>query len=167
MDLDEEELRVIYFVSGYCGNLEKSALKCAECYSHLLAGPHMTEADSENSFFRNINRGGLMAPSNVLYPVCCATYHIFCQLKTSQSFFDFMRCSSPVTSFVKMVVPVITNDAQINLSAVCNHDIMPIWQRIITHFFNTLAKNFTQNTSCLANPLSNRRKVTKLTANKL
>jgi hypothetical protein len=167
VDLTSEELQVVYYVSGYCAHSAKAILSCHDCISLFLSDCNMPPVENPISFFEFLNRGGLKAPSSPMYLLCCSAYRLFCQLKESKSFSQFLTCKSPAGAFINLVMDYLLESPLISISGVCGHDVMHIWRRLILSFYNTLARNFVRSFSTSSYANSNNRKITKLQSARL
>lgn len=108
-DLNDSDLNVLYYVSGYiCRSVIRTLkLQCQNCLRMLCTSPDRIEMSFADEcfqsdmfpFFEELNRGGLMKPSDRVFTICCIAYGIliawdlttfciliFCPVKTTEVF---------------------------------------------------------------------------------
>ena len=98
VDLEEEEVQVIYYVAGYCAKKAKK-IHCPSCQSLFISQNTMPSVNEKSKFFDIVNRGKLTAPSDQLFTVCCICYEFFCQLKSCPTFLHFVNLPNPASYF--------------------------------------------------------------------
>lgn len=83
-DLNGDDGNILYFVAGYIGRSIFREKKCANCKSLLIedksvSNPSHTAIPQEyRHLFQHVDKGGLAAPSDILYAICVLgmlTYH--------------------------------------------------------------------------------------------
>lgn len=158
----ESELQIVYFISGYCAKRVVDDVKCTECINFFISRfTDLPTVEHPCDFFSNLNRGGLKAPADEIFILCCTAYEVFCKIKRSSKFEDFLRLDSPRDVFVVTVLNHMkTNNICHNICS-ANHDLESYFQKSISVFFNCLARNFLRAVSS-TNILSDSRKICKL-----
>lgn len=162
IDLDEEELQIVYFVSGYCGKSAKF-IECTSCRQLFISTYNMPVVNENSKFFTFINRGKLQAPSTNFFSLCCQLYELFCRLKLSPDFSRFLATSNAALSFVNHSMDfcdAIYGSCYCSLSHDCEH----FFRRFIRSFFHTLSRNYVRQNTCLVP--SDSKKVKKLSSRK-
>jgi hypothetical protein len=158
--LEAEEIQIIYYVSGYCSKRAKEMTShCEDCKSLFLCSHEMPEIGDQSAFFEMINRGKLQAPSDQLFNIACIAYEVFCQLKRTDQFMNFLNSSNPATSFVNLIHSKLPD---LNVCFICRkgHECDLVLRRVLLAFFNTLSRNFVRNLQ-IAKP-SDHRNIAKL-----
>ena len=79
----DNDVVVIFFVTGYCCKSLVTRNKCAECKDATIAG--ISEAtddipDSANQFIKDVDRGGLWKPKFEVFDFGCLYWKIFAEL---------------------------------------------------------------------------------------
>ena len=143
--LSDNELQVVFYVSGYCGHRIKMSVTCDECVSCFVDEYVLPVVDVPTDFFNYINRGRLKAPTPRLFNFLCKVYTLFCLLKSSNKFDEFLRLRSPVNCFVSLVEERFFNDSYICKQYSCIHDLYVHWRRCVRTFFNCLSRNLVRN----------------------
>lgn len=162
VQLTESELQVIYYIAGYCAKRVQSNLKCTECLKFFIScDSSIPQIDNPNDFFTSINRGGLKAPANEIFVVCCTAYEIFCRIKKSCKFDDFLRLDCPRSVFVSTVLEYLKENDLCVVSCKYSHHPQPAFCKAIAVFFNCLARNFLRS-SASASTVRDVQKIRKL-----
>ena len=161
--IDDNELQVIFYVSGYCAHSVTKRINCDECKTFFTTPDVMPCVDQPNDFFNFINRGRLKSPTAQLFTLLCHAYSLFSHLRSSHQFNDFLRLPSPVTTFITCVQEHYFYD--LPFEGHCNHNLKAYWSRCVQVFFNCLSRNFIR--SLQARPrVDVERKVFKLRSSK-
>ena len=146
ISLSDNELQVVFYVSGYCGHRIKMSVSCDDCVSYFVGTDVLPEVEQPTEFFNLINRGRLKVPTPQLYNFLCKVYILFCLLKSSAKFKQFLRLRSPVNAFVSLVEERYFNDGYISDKAnSCSHNLYVLWRRCVRTFFNCLSRNFVRS----------------------
>jgi hypothetical protein len=185
MKLDVEptdsDRSIIFYVSGYIARSTVSTTKCESCRDALISSEEAAalevteELDSRASeFLDNINRGGLVRPTEFVYMLTTHCWRIFEEIRNSSELkSQFLKAASQSTVFGKVMDRSTYNDKFIHLvfgRNVCSagHNLQ---NHIVRRFFNCVAKNFVKQITYVANahhePTAKKRKVAKLTSSKL
>ena len=77
IELNEAEIQVEYYVSGYCAFRGVKMTYCEHCQDLFRSNQTMPHTDNRSTFFDIINRGRLRAPSNELFLIFCSCYSYF------------------------------------------------------------------------------------------
>lgn len=159
--LSKGELNIICYVAGYVGLSFLRRSPCDGCRVLLLDSGVLAMADLEVSdnteFITLMTRGGLKSPSDLLFIICCWTYMVFCELRSSPRWMDFIRLPHPANTFVSLSRDAFSSSVHSHLlDSVCahGHTISAAFSRIALSFFNVLAKNYVRRTyksCCSAN----------------
>lgn len=104
VQLTESEIQIVYFVAGYCAKRVQNNVNCPDCLNFFITDGNIPLADHPSDFFTSVNRGGLKAPANQVFVICCTAYEIFCRIKQSNTFDDFLRRKSSRSAFVSTVM---------------------------------------------------------------
>ena len=172
VSLSDSELQVIFYVSGFCGYRVKKNIKCPDCLSMFVSDTTMPTVQQQPSdFFHFINRGKLNAPSDQLFTFLCRVYSLFCCLKTSAHFSDFLRRAAPAKDFISLVEKY-TCVYDLMTTPSCGHYCCQFWQQCIRSFFNCLSRNLIRGMSAASNNMpahkqSIARKIHKLRSKKM
>lgn len=164
VSISDAELQVIYYVSGYCGHRVLKTVSCPHCVSTFVSDTPMPNVQRSSDFFNFINRGRLSSPSDQLFSFMCHVYSLFCCLKKSSQFDDFLRRSSPANDFLSFVEGHASFAE--NIQQPCSHDLYELWRRSVRCFFNCLARNLVRGMSKQFAPDFSR-KIHKLRSNRL
>ena len=164
IELNEAEIQVVYYVSGYCAFRVVKMTYREHCQDLFRSNQTMPHTDNRSTFFDIINRGRLRAPSNELFLIFCSCYKLFCQLKNSQ-FYNIIKLSNPAVKFRQCILERLKDSCYSSFVCKQNHDCWQIISRLVLSFFNTLARNFVR--SKLTNKeFSGSKKIIKLTSKK-
>lgn len=178
IELDESELDVLYYVSGYVVRSVTRILKitCAKCHEMIVEDDSLKFVDLDRSvihselfpFFNEINRGGLMCPSELVFTLCCISYYVFKNIFDDDSLKrEFFAKSNQRMFFISLVFSLIeknpVNRYLLNSCDVCERRNILI-SKILSCIFNTMCKKIVQemNSSVSHEP---RRKIKKLSSN--
>ena len=144
-EMSEPELQIVYFVAGYCARRLTDKLHCEDCRGTIICDVNLPFADAPTDFFQSLNRGGLKAPGNELYILLCTAYEIFCKIKMSPHFDEFLRLKNPRDSYVSTVMCFVKEKNCVPNQCQSDHDLIPHFRRAVFVFFNCLARNFLRN----------------------
>jgi hypothetical protein len=160
-DFESHDEGAIYYVSGWIAATVLKQIDCTSCRELLqkigvdCSVVHF-EKENENSnveqyekskFFNLLNRGGLIAPSDLLYSF---VMHGWCLYKT---IFDIGDCKSLLLNasnsrnvFIDVSLQYIENypDANFMFQVSCskNHKFKNISKQVFSKLFNVMIKNF-------------------------
>ena len=100
----------------------------------------MPSTENNSDFFIQVNRGGLKAPSDGIYCICCRAYQLFCATKNNAALFDkFLRSPNPRSSFTNALMKQLSSG---EFMCQDGHNCHCFVSRIVKSFFNTIARNF-------------------------
>ena len=91
----ENDLGIIYYVTGYCCRSLVRCNKCNKCKKNTIFYVN-NDAEDMNSetaheFFSDINRGGLWKPSRDLFDVGCLYWRVFAKLSRKSLRENFLK----------------------------------------------------------------------------
>ena len=161
IQLKDSELQIVYFVAGYCSKRVQSRVKCTECLKLFICDSKLPVVDEPNDFFSSLNRGGLRAPANEVFVICYTAYEIFCRIKNSNKFVEFLRVSSPRSVFISTVFDYLIDNDMCVISCTLGHNLKDFVMTVISVFFNCLARNFVRSVAG-RNASSDQKKIVKL-----
>ena len=177
IELDESELDVLYYVSGYVARSVTRIMKvtCVKCHELIVEDDSLKFVDLDTSiihsdlfpFFNDMNRGGLLCPSEHVFTLCCICYYVFKSIFDDDSLKrDFLAKSNQRTFFISLVFSLIeknpVNRYLLNSCDECKRRNMLI-SKILSCVFNTMCKKTVQemNSSVSNEP---QRKIKKLSS---
>ena len=160
-EITESELQVIFYVAGYCAHNLRKRISCMRCKSLIISDSNLPSVDEPTKFFEILNRGGLKCPANEIFLLCCTDYEVFCRIKCSSNFEQFLRLQSPRDTIVSTVLNCVEENDAIEKACPLNH-MLSTWQKVLTAFFNCLARNFLRSYSSGVNVDDTSRKIYKL-----
>ena len=104
---DENDIGVIYYVTGYCCRSLVRSNKCEDCKQVTVAAVNdITEdmlTESAQEFFTEINRGGLWKPSVEFFGVGCLCWQVFAELSTESLRQKFLNAQNQRDVFTEIV----------------------------------------------------------------
>ena len=144
VDIAESELQVIFYVAGYCAHNLIKRISCEECKSFIICDSNLPNIDGPTKFFEILNRGGLKCPANEIFLLCCTAYQIFCKIKCSSHFDEFLRLPSPRDTFVSTVMNCYEQKENETIVRICknNHNMYSIWRRVTSIFLTAWRETF-------------------------
>ena len=161
------EGNIITYVAGYIVHSLCKRISCENCKNVILSNEilpnlEIQSGDCEN-FLSNVNRGGLILPSNQVVTLCFYGYQCFSYLTQSNTLSDFLKCSKPSSTYIAFCLQSIFDSFNLSFDVLCSisHNVKPIFCRILLSFFNTLSKNFVNN---LTHSSCAQRKINKLSS---
>jgi hypothetical protein len=187
---DESDEAVIYFVCGYIVRGLIKRMSCRPCWEVILQSeespqfkfsPDIEDEDErKHALIQQVNRGGLVIPSDLIYVFCMHAFIFF------QEIFDEGEVQQLILSFPKprdVFVRAFLNRVQTDertaglVSVKCQngHDILPVLKNAVTRFFNVMSKNFISKVNDTLHAerkrgapsqSSQNRKISKLTSDK-
>jgi hypothetical protein len=178
LDLQKNELNVAYYVAGYASASLAKKLSCVNCVQLLKYSSETftvlleTIVDSENTsnLFNQVNRGGLIQPSDGAFILTILCYSSFSQFKTCGAMLsDFIPNENASYLFVKTVICAIRNsnyNCILQSFCILNHSILSIFSRLISCIFNIFSKKFIRDHTSLSDASSSR-KIQKLQSTRL
>ncbi len=119
-------------------------------------------------FFGDINRGGLIPPTDVAYALAVKCFSLFCHIKGEAELKGlFLRGGGQRDAFLHLVLAALEEDAALadvtarNSQCEHGHNVL---ESLIVRFFNCMLKNFVKEETerICDRDLQNRRKKVKL-----
>jgi hypothetical protein len=154
---DESDEAVIYYVSGYIARSLVKLLSCKHCGDVLTQSDESLQLqfdtdieeddDRKSALIEQVNRGGLVIPSDLVYVFCLHAFAFF------QEIFDegevqqlLLSFGNPRKVFVQGLLRRISGEDNSSslLSVKCEsqHDMLPVLTKVSARFFNVMSKNF-------------------------
>lgn len=167
--MSEDNLSVIYYVSGYCGRSVSRSNKCIHCKSILLQSLSESLDVSENELnsdrlFKMVDRGGLAIPSELCFTLSAYIYRYFEQIVSDDDFLrKFFVIQNQQKTFISAVYKKMsvcdTSKQIVKTQCSSSHEVFLFLCRSLFNCFmkNTLKRKFTVVTDD-----SNNRKIKKL-----
>lgn len=157
IEVERDDEAVIYFVAGYLarGLIKRNPSDC--CVQLLQAtqcSPILTfdeECDSKSedkaSLIDQVNRGGLVTPSDLVYFVCQLAHTLFKAITNQEiACSTFMKAENQRKTFGLVFMDLIKENlyTETLLDEKCmgNHEFKPMMEELIFRFFNVFAKNY-------------------------
>ena len=105
------------------------------------------EAMIKNDFLNQVNRGGLVTPTEVAYMACMHIYSFFeIIMKTEETKNILIKAVNPRRIFVnaleKMMSMSSHTESLLSMSCENGHDFLPMFLKISASLFNLMMKNF-------------------------
>ena len=157
---NEHDEAIVYTVAGYIArNLIKNMSPCQDCSNMLSPGKvplplnfdateniSSPEENIKEEFVRNITRGGLLKPSDLLYVICTHAHMMYTFIINDEQKKEILLAScNPRKVFVETFIQKCESNefANIILENMCNqgHSIRPFIVKALTTMFNIFAKN--------------------------
>jgi hypothetical protein len=173
IDLEPNELNIIYFCAGYVVRHLSRARACESCLQVIWDSQNNAPSFElpipvESTLLDATNRGGLLSPIAQCYLLCSLAYITFSQLKASADFeTKFLLAKDSCALFIDIVIKATENsEYSVLLEGKCNqnHLTVTILQRTLSCFFNILAKKFVQDKNASIVPCNGSRKIAKLSS---
>ena len=165
----ENDLGVIYYVTGYCCRSFVRTNKCEKCKIATVADVSdsldATIPDLAHEFFHDINRGGLWKPTPELFSVGCLCWRVFAELSTESLLQNFSNTPKQRDLFkeIKTIAfyeSIVISSRSVAVMCEAGHNIL---EGISIRFFNnTMCKNLLMQINKSKTP-SIARKIRKLT----
>lgn len=162
INLEVDELQVIYYVAGYCAKRARKE-KCKECQGLFLARYFVPDVNGSSEFFELINRGKLQAPSDSLFLILCHSYEFFCKLKTWPDFHHFLSSSYSLHIFIDFSMRYSV-DIYDTLFCPLGHNCQKLLSQMVTSFYNTLSRNHVRSVNNGSTSKSDPLKLRKLSS---
>ena len=154
---NEHDEAIVYTVAGYIArNLIKNMSPCQDCSNMLSPGKvplplnvdateniSSPEENIKEEFVRNITRGGLLKPSDLLYVICTHAHMMYTFIINDEQKKEILLAScNPRKVFVETFIQKCESNefANIILENMCNqgHSIRPFTVKALTTMFNIL-----------------------------
>ena len=164
VEISESEFQIVYFIAGYCAKKVEKFVKCTECVNFFICDSNVPMIEHPTDFFSSINRGGLKAPANEIFIVCCTAYQIFCRIKSCK-FDEFLRLECQRDVFVSTVLDYLKEKDICSISCQLNHKLETAFSKVIGSFFNCIARNFLRTTA-QSRSVRDEKKIRKLRSSK-
>ena len=188
---DYGDRNIIYYVSGYIAKSILRTLKCEDCRPLLTKegnAPLVSiedqqdltceEAEAKENFLLQVNRGGLINPSDLVYLASLWTWNFYKHIISDNDTKEYLLGSSnQLKIFVKAAEMSLPEQEQFGdiLCQKCKtgHSFTKIYSMICTKMFNCIMKNFVSETNSKAREKKKRasskssasRKIAKLQSN--
>ena len=119
--------------------------------------------DNCQSFVDEINRGGLVKPSDLVYAICALAWDIYLQImENSEAKSVFVSSKMHRSVFVSIVHAQAIDDTKyvdiLETSCLRNHRFGGLSSKILSKFFNVMCKNFVSEVNSTVHTLKKRRK---------
>lgn len=156
--ISEDNLSVIYYVSGYCGRSVSRSNKCSECKSILLQTATESLDVSENELnndrlFKMVDRGGLAVPSEICFMLSAFIYRYFEQIVCDDEFLrKFFVIQNQQKTFISAVYKRLaecdTSKHMVETQCSSSHKVYLFLCRSLFNCFmkNTLKRKFSSVT---------------------
>ncbi len=160
-----DEFKALFYVAGFivfslCKSL-KQLKDCKDCVSLLVfsdvppsllleeALPENWEQD-KGQFVEQVDRGGLVSPSDLIYVSCMIIHLIYEQMflvkEEKEAKIKLLECKCPRDAFAVVCVEVLkcTESTEPLSSVRCEqgHDYLPVFEEVAKKMFNCFAKNY-------------------------
>lgn len=155
-DFQNEDQNLIYYVSGYLGRSLCNRKKCHGCNTLFSKDSELTikfqSANNEQdrlvqaSFFEQVNRGGLIPPSDLMFAFCLQVlnfYNIIQRISEAKAFLTTCKNQRDVfaMTFCKRVNSNTTIASLFDVHCDSGHGFEAFWNEIARRMFNFFAKN--------------------------
>lgn len=180
-DFDDGDYAVAFYVAGYASNVIRKTVQCQFCIS-LFVGcfetpvtPPVFEAGCDKTlaerFMQQVNRGGLVYPSNSVFNLCLMCCFVFSSITQDAALkVKLLAHPKPRMLFVEIMCLVLEqNDLLYDYAnATCSsyHSTNLLNKRVIAVLFNCLANNLIKEVNATATTSSGnsgiKRKIAKL-----
>jgi hypothetical protein len=177
LEPSDSDKSIIFYVGGYIVRSTVACTKCDHCREALIGAsstslPTINETDvNAAEFLDQINRGGLVRPSDFVYSLVVHCWRVFDEIwRNAELKAKFLKASGQRNVFEKIMDRATDNETFIDLlfgQNMCSagHNLQKF---IVRRFFNCVAKNFVKCITALANPhhepVAKKRKIAKLTS---
>ncbi|KAG1673396.1 hypothetical protein GQR58_015608 [Nymphon striatum] len=169
--INHNDVNIIYYVAAAIIKTELRQSRCEDCKKILVDSStnlHSMNFDqfdkidqSVKQFVAQVNRGGLVAPSQLSYNICLKAFSIFHFFKNNQKLKNIFLKSSNHNTFFNKVVFSFTEISAIEHNNLCPNGHKFV-NNIVNRFFNCCMKNFVKD---ISNELiCKKRKITKLSS---
>lgn len=158
--IDKAEAGICYYVAGYISRSLMKVMTCQDCRKLVkgdgetvpitIEDEGSTELEAQQAkknFLDLVNRGGLIAPSDLMNLVC-----LYCialkklVLDNSGAQKMFLKSASPRSTFVELFLILMRRSEEtediIDVSCTSSHAFKAYIPKIVSSIFNVFAKNF-------------------------
>ena len=144
---------IVYYVAGFISKSVKKTVKCTACGNMLGDNSEMKMRieglipENCQSFVDEINRGGLIKPSDIVFITCVISWDVYSQIMENieaKSTFMSSKMHRRVFNFV-VQEKIKDDDRYIDiLKTTClqNHLFVDLFTKVVNKFFNCMCKNF-------------------------
>jgi len=156
--LPSSTLSVLYYVAGYIGRSISRRRKCDACKETLVSNCDISLSESPQSeLLQYISRGGLSAPSDACFALCCQAYLLLCQLDIEDKRKKLLKSENQRETFVKCAL--LTYTANDHSMCSCGHRNLKL---LLITMFNCFSKNLKRQLTSDQGLKGNERKLRKL-----
>lgn len=144
--LDNSELSSIYYCAGALSRSTLNLVKCQSCRDILVSADETLEIEETNvtSFVVNVDRGGLLRPTDFSFQVGVKSYIIFKFITNCSMKKKFLSSLFQREIFLSTVSKALESDDEFSIhlcQSVCENR-HAVLKSLIIRFYNTLCKNF-------------------------
>ena len=165
----ENDLMVIYYVTGYCCRSLVNSFRCEKCKDATVADISDFDSIPEDSaqLLNDLNRGGLWKPSAELFGIGYLCWRVFAELCKDDLRQNFLKFQNQRRLFCEIVGMAFYEGVVISpwsAAVMCNngHQIL---DGIAVRFYNCMCKNLLRTMNECKNVSKVKRKMRKLTGN--
>lgn len=144
VDIDENSLQVLIYISGYASKKAAGMVNCDHCHGILLTDQNLeVEISEDMSYINDLNRGGLKFPTEYSINIGIAAYQIF-QILISEDFEAiFLTLENQKAFLFKFICDRCDSDfIQNNCS--CSFSIKKLNYKLVTVWCNVLLNNYSK-----------------------
>ena len=148
MDVD-----IVYYVAGFISNIVKKAVAWVAC-GDVLGENSALEINIEGMipencqfFVDEINRGGHVKPSYLIYAICALAWDIYLQImENSEAKSLFLSFKAHRSVFLNIMYGQATENTKyvdiLDTIGLKSHRFYSLLSNILSKFFNVICKNF-------------------------
>ena len=143
----ENDLGIIYYVTGYCCRSLVRCNKCDKCKKTTVSDVNNDAEDviseTAHKFFSDINRCGLWKPTRELFDVGYLYWRVFAELSRKSLSENFLKATNQRNVFKEIVVLSFYEGEIVSpwsFAVMCENG-PNILEGVCVRFFNTMCKN--------------------------
>ena len=143
----ENNLAIIYYVTGYCCRSLVRCNKCDKCKKSTIFDVNNDAEDiiseTTHEFFSYINRGEWWKPTHKLFDVGCLCWQLFPEFSRESLKENFLKATNQQNVFTEIVILSFYESEIVSpwSFAVMCENVLNILEGISVRFFNTMCKN--------------------------
>ena len=156
---NKADQNMLFYVAGFHARSIRKVCKCSKCTNLIMESPEQplltfeeealtNEEDSKKKeFLMQVNRGGLVTPTDVTYMSCMYIYSFFDSIMKAEDPKGILTASdNPRAVFLKALEQIMKmsheTNSFLNLACEDGHEFLPLFMKISASLFNLMMKNF-------------------------
>lgn len=156
---NKADQNMLFYVAGFHARSIRKVSKCQKCTSLVMESPEQPtltfeeqaltneEENRKKEFLMQVNRGGLVTPTEVAYMSCMYIYSFFDSIMKNDSTKNIVtKAENPRNLFLIALEEVMRmsmeTDSFLGIYCEEGHEFLPLFLKISSSLFNLMMKNF-------------------------